>query len=110
MDTSILKGATVDSLEPSPTWMLHEISSNKPFLKKKTKKKTEMTTDSVDTCRNVSNWLMKRLSDNSAHVKRKVLLIIKYVAKSGESDFARNVVLHSEEIKKCTSKKEKEKF
>ena len=69
-----------------------------------------MTTDSVETCRNVSNWLMKRLSDNSAHVKRKVLLIIKYVAKSGESDFARNVVLHSEEIKKCTSKKEKEKF
>ena len=41
MDTSILKGATVDSLEPSPTWMLHEISSNKPFLKKKTKKKKQ---------------------------------------------------------------------
>eukprot|EP01080_Neovahlkampfia_damariscottae_P001002 gene1002-9908_t len=88
MDTSILKGATVDTSEPSPTWMSHEIA--------------KMTTDSVDTCRNVSNWLMKRLSDNSANVKRKVLLIIKYVAKNGESDFARNVVLHSEEIKKCT--------
>lgn len=64
-----------------------------------------MTKQSVEDCRNVENWLLKRLDYSSAFVKKKVLAIIKNVAKNGDSDFARNLVLHTEEIKKYTSKR-----
>jgi hypothetical protein len=61
-----------------------------------------MTTHSVESCRAVEHWLLKRLKVDNPHVKKKVLLIIKNVARLGDPDFAKSFVMHSEAIRECS--------
>ncbi|KAL9650361.1 hypothetical protein ABK040_016428 [Willaertia magna] len=89
MEKKILTKATADSEDPTPGWMYHNIAS--------------MTKKSPQTCEEVVNWLLKRLSHKSLNVKKKVLLLIKSVAHQGDAEFARALVKRSEEIKQYSN-------
>ncbi len=89
MDKGILSKATAATEEPTAGWMYHSIA--------------KMTKESPTTCDNVINWLMNRLNDNSPHVKKKVLIIIKNVAQQGDSEFARMLTKKTEQIKSYAS-------
>lgn len=90
MEKKILTKATSETEEPTPGWMFHNIAST--------------TKKSHQACEETANWLMKRLTHKNSHVKKKVLMIIKSVAQTGDAEFARIIIKRSEEIKQYASK------
>jgi hypothetical protein len=90
LNKTLLKSATVDSADPNPLFITNQI--------------TKMSTTSLEVSQLLEDWLINKLDDSSPHVKKKVLLIIKHVAKSGNEEFARSIISKTEIIKKNTSK------
>jgi len=90
MEKKILTKATSETDEPTPGWMFHHIAT--------------ITKKSPQACDETVSFLMKRLTHKNPHVKKKVLLIIKSVAQTGDAEFARIIIKRSEEIKQYASK------
>jgi hypothetical protein len=87
MDKKVLKKATEDTPEPCSGWMFKAVAN--------------MTKSSPKACEDVVNWLCSKLENSkSPNVKKKCLNIIRSVASYGDTEFARLIVRHSEEIKK----------
>ena len=63
MDKGLLQRATSSDDSPTPGYMYGEIA--------------KMTLTSVDACRQIEEYLVKRLGNKNANVKLKALLIIK---------------------------------
>jgi hypothetical protein len=89
MNKSLLKQATVDNPEPNALFITNQIQ--------------KMSNISTEVCQSLEEWLLNALENNSPHVKRKVLLIIKSVAKNGNEDFSKNIISKTEIIKKNAS-------
>jgi hypothetical protein len=90
MDKKVLKKATEDTPEPCSGWMFKAVAN--------------MTKSSPKACEDVVNWLCSKLENSkSPNVKKKCLNIIRSVASYGDTEFARLIVRHSEEIKKYAS-------
>lgn len=63
----------------------------------------KMTLASFDACKSIEEYVLKRLEKKNAHVKRKTLLLIKHVARSGRPEFRRDLCRNLGPIKECLS-------
>ncbi|KAJ1623546.1 hypothetical protein T492DRAFT_571258, partial [Pavlovales sp. CCMP2436] len=77
MDKSLCAKATADSDQPTPGYMLNEIG--------------RITHASVDACRQLEEYLVKRLAHASVHVKLKALRVIKHCCLHGHFTFRRDM-------------------
>jgi hypothetical protein len=77
MDKSLCAKATADSEQPTPGYMFNEIG--------------RITHASVDACRQLEDYLMKRLTHASVHVKLKSLRVIKHCCQHGHLTFRRDM-------------------
>ncbi|KAJ8606929.1 hypothetical protein CTAYLR_008626 [Chrysophaeum taylorii] len=89
MDRNMLARATSSDDSPTPGYMYGEIA--------------KMTLASFEACKWIEEYLLKRLEKKNANVKRKTLLLIKHVARSGRPEFRRDLCRHLGPIKECLS-------
>lgn len=89
MDRNMLARATSSDDSPTPGYMYGEIA--------------KMTLASFEACKQMEDYLMKRLEKKNANVKRKTLLLIKHVARSGRPEFRRDLCRQLGPIKECLS-------
>jgi len=85
MNKSLLNSAIVDSPDPNPGFITNQI---------------QKMSNASEVCEALEEWLLDKLENNSPHVKKKVLLIIKNLAKSGNEEFSKSIVSKTETIKK----------
>lgn len=77
MDKSLCAKATADSDQPTPGYMYNEIG--------------RITHASVDACRQLEEYLVKRLAHSSVHVKLKALRVMKHCCQHGHLTFRRDM-------------------
>lgn len=77
MDRSLCAKATAENEQPTPGYMYNEIA--------------RITHASVDACRQLEEYLIKRLQKDSVHVKLKALRVIKHCCLHGHMTFRRDM-------------------
>jgi|TARA_B100000524_G_C23509979_1_gene320179 hypothetical protein len=87
MDRSLVSKATSADLTPTPGFMYNEIA--------------RITHASVDACKQLEDFLLKRLRKDSVHTKLKVLRVMKHCCQQGHQTFRRDMQRHISEIKLC---------
>ena len=87
MDKSLVTKATSPDEIPTPGYMFNEIA--------------RITQSSADACKQLIDFLIKRLKKDSVHVKLKVLRVIKHCCAQGHATFRRDMQRHTTEIKEC---------
>ncbi len=89
MDKSLVTKATSPDEVPTPGYMFNEIS--------------RITQSSADACKQLIDFLLKRLKKDNVHVKLKVLRVIKHCCLQGHATFRRDMQRYTTDIKECLS-------
>ena len=87
MDKSLVTKATSPDEVPTPGYMFNEIA--------------RITQASADACKQLEEFLMKRLKKDNVHVKLKVLRVVKHCCLQGHMTFRRDMQRHTSEVKEC---------
>ena len=87
MDKSLVSKATSTDEVPTPGYMYNEIS--------------RITHTSADACKQLEDFLIKRLKKDNVHQKLKVLRVIKHCCTQGHATFRRDMQRQTGEVKSC---------
>jgi len=85
MNKNTISKATSPNPEPTSGWMLQVIA--------------QMTKKDHQTCTQVVDYLILRLSVNNPYVKKKTLKVIRHCCESGDMNFAQTIAKKSEEVR-----------
>jgi len=87
MDKSLCSKATSADEVPTPGYMYNEIA--------------RITHASADACKQLEDFLIKRLKKDNVHQKLKVLRVIKHCCAQGHATFRRDMQRQTGEVKSC---------
>lgn len=87
MDKSLCSKATSPDEVPTPGYMYNEIA--------------RITHASADACKQLEDFLIKRLKKDNVHQKLKVLRVIKHCCQQGHATFRRDMQRQTGEVKSC---------
>jgi hypothetical protein len=89
MDKSLCTKATSPDEVPTPGYLYNEISG--------------ITKASADACKQLIDFLVKRLKKDNVHVKIKTLRLIKHCCLHGHATFKKDMKSFTAEVKECLS-------
>ena len=87
MQRALVAKATSTDEAPTPGYMYNEIS--------------RITHVSADACKQLEEFLLKRLKQDNVHQKIKVLRVIKHCCQQGHATFRRDMQRQIVEVKPC---------
>ncbi len=87
MDRSLCAKATSPDDVPTPGYMFNEIA--------------RITQASSEACKQLLDYLLKRLKKDHVQVKIKTLRVMKHCCQQGHATFRRDLQRHTQEIKNC---------
>lgn len=89
MDKSLVSKATSPDAQPTPGYMFNEIA--------------RITQASAEACKQLIDFLLKRLKKDNVHVKAKTLRVMRHCCQQGHATFRRDLQHYVSAIKECLS-------